>query len=140
MRQEVLEAPNMDVLGRDKLFATEWVERTFDYVRTARTVLRDDGELVFILTWEERSIDPKKDLADLIAISESLTVYDSNLYVDAFYFIYQVKGEITHKIGYIDTADLLAYSQKLVTLKDIMDRLVYTSVFDSPEKRNETWS
>ena len=121
----------MDLLGRDKVYATEWVERTFDYVRSARTVLRKTGELVFIITLEERDFNPKKDLKDLGTISEAITIYDSNLYVDSFYFIYQIKGEITHKIGHVYTEDLLGYKQNLITHEQIMDRLTYTSVFDT---------
>lgn len=121
----------MPLLGDGNLYVTEWVERTFDYVRTARIVLRDCGELVLILTWEERSIDPKKDLDDLNTIYESIGIYDSNMYVNSFYFIYKVQNEIAHKIGYIEAPDLLAYREKLVTLDHITDKLVYTTLFDT---------
>jgi hypothetical protein len=113
------------------MYATEWVERTFDYVRSARTVLRKTGELNFIITLEERDFNPKKDIEDLGNISETITIYDSNFYVDAFYFIYQVKGELTHKIGHVYTEDLLGYNHNLITHEQIMDRLTYISLFDT---------
>lgn len=123
----------MDLLGRDKVYATEWVERTFEYVRSARTVINKDEDLVFILVFEERPLVPQKDIDDLVAISESIAIYDSNLYVDCYYFIYKVMGEMTHRIAYIATEDLLAYHHKLITLEQAMDKLEYTNVFDTVE-------
>ena len=123
----------MDLLGRNKVYATEWVERTFDYVRSTRTVVSKTGELAFIITLEERDFNPEKDLKDLGTISETITIYDSNLYVDSFYFIYQIKGEITHTIGHVYTEDLLGYKQNLITYEQIMDRLTYTNLFNDTE-------
>jgi len=124
----------MDLLGRDKLYATEWVERTFEYVRSARTVLRETGELSFILTFQPRDFEPRKDLDDIIAISESVMIYDINLYIDSYYFIYQVGEETTHKVGHIYTEDLLAYNRKLITFEQVMEKLEYTSLLETDDK------
>jgi hypothetical protein len=127
----------MDQLGRDKVYATEWVERTFEYVRSARTVTNPRGEFVFIFVFEDRPLDPKKDLDDLITISDSLAIYDSNLYVDVYYYIYKVKDKMAHVIAYIAAEDLLAYNHNLITLEQVMDKLAYKTLYDDLDNNDK---